>query len=294
MPSDPLSNLPVTSTVTRRGALGRLGALLAIGAWPGALAAKSACCATKPGRIRFVVTNDYHHEEPACDPWMEALFAQIAATEGADFCFGLGDLANSGKRASLEKIADLAGTLPMPFYPTPGNHDLDESPVDGFYAEIFPGRRNYTFTQNGWQFVVVDSSEGTKWHGMTIADDTLAWLDETMPTLDPTAPTVLATHFPMMPTLLDSGSPEHGVVDLCPVNAEDLLARFVGYNLRGSFSGHFHGQTVNTRGVAELVTNVCVARVRSNHDGTDFKGYWVCDGEPDGTLTRTFVPWAGI
>jgi hypothetical protein len=115
-----------------------------------------------------------------------------------------------------------------------------------------------------------------------------------MPTLDPTAPTVLATHFPMMPTLLDSGSPEIGVVDLCPVNAEALLARFVGYNLRGSFSGHFHGQTQHQRGVAELVTNVCVARVRGNHDGTDFKGYWVCNGHPDGTLQRTFVPWAGI
>jgi hypothetical protein len=80
---------------------------------------------------------------------------------------------------------------------------------------------------------------------------------------------------------------------MCPLNAESLLRRFVNFNLRGTFSGHFHGQSLVHRGATEMVTNVCVARVRGNHDGTDFKGYWVCDGAPDGTLTRRFVPFVG-
>ncbi|GAB5558713.1 MAG: hypothetical protein SynsKO_03600 [Synoicihabitans sp.] len=253
--------------------------LLALGAWPGC---RSVTRSTV-GPIRFVVTNDCHHEEAACDPWMNALFDQVAQTQDASFLFCLGDLANSGKRESLESIATAARRAGMPMYPTPGNHDLDLSPVDGFYEAVFPGRRNYTFTENGWQFVVVDTTEGVKWKDVTIADDTLAWLDATMPTLDPSAPTVLATHFPVAAD-----------VRMCPLNAEKLLAKFVGYNLRGSFSGHFHGQTSVAHGDAELVTNVCVARVRGNHDGTDFKGYWVCDGEADGTLRRTFVPFAGV
>jgi len=211
---------------------------------------------------------------------MAALFDQVATTEGAAFCFGLGDLANTGKRESLATMAELVKRARMPFYPTPGNHDLDLSLVDGFYAEIFPGRRNYTFTEAGWQFVVVDTTEGAKWKDVVIAENTLAWLDETLPTLDPRAPTVLATHFP----LVDE-------VQMCPLNAESLLAKFVGYNLVGAFGGHFHGQSEHRRGMAALVTNVCVARVRGNHDGTDFKGYWVCDGAPDGTLSRTFVPF---
>jgi hypothetical protein len=170
----------------------------------------------------------------------------------------------------------------MPYYVTPGNHDLDLSPVDGYYTDVFPERRNYTFTQKGWQFVVVDTTEGTKWKEVTIAETTLTWLDENLPKLDPSLPTVLATHFPIA-----------AAVRLCPLNAERLLARFVGFNLRGTFSGHFHGQTMVRQGGCELVTNVCVARVRGNHDGTDFKGYFVCDGTADGTLTRTFVPFVG-
>lgn len=283
MPHDRKLSVPTESSpsLTRRAMMGRLAGLLAIGAWPGAVRAGTASTGST-GRLRFVVTNDYHHEEAACDPWMEALFEQVAATEGAAFCFGLGDLANSGKQESLQTIKRLAGGMGMPFYPTPGNHDLDISPVDGFYADTFPGRRNYTFTENGWQFVVVDTTEGVKWKDVVISDETLAWLDETMPTLDPTKPTVLATHFPLA-----------AAVQMCPLNAESLLARFVGFNLRGSFGGHFHGQTEHQQGAATLVTNVCVARVRSNHDGTDFKGYWVCDGMPDGTLARTFVPFSG-
>ena len=268
--------------LSRRGALGRLAGLLAAGAWPGAVG-RAATAAGTERAVRFVVINDFHHEDADCDPWMEALFRQVARTEGAAFCLGLGDLANSGKRESLESMARLSALAGMPFHPTPGNHDLDESPVEGYYAEVFPERRNYTISLNGWQFVVVDTTDGAKWKDTTIAADTFDWLRDTMPSLDPEAPTVLATHFPLA-----------AQVSMCPLNAENLLARFVGYNLRGVFSGHFHGQTANARGVLELVTNVCVSRVRGNHDGTNFKGYWVCDGLPDGALRREFVAFAGV
>jgi predicted MPP superfamily phosphohydrolase len=235
------------------------------------------------GQIRFVVINDFHHADAACDPWMEALFRQVAKTEGADFCFGLGDLADDGQRESLETIDRLSKLSGLPFYVTPGNHDLHRSPVDGWFAEVFPGRRNYTFTKNGWQFVVVDTTEGIKYDGVMISPETLAWLDRKVPTFDQRAPTVLATHFPLA-----------SEVEFCPLNADQLLSRLAGLNLRGIFSGHFHGQTSNWRGGVELVTNACVSRVRRNHDGTTVKGYWVCDGTPRGQITRRFVPFAGI
>jgi hypothetical protein len=278
------TNSPTVAALTRRGALGRLAGLLALGAWPGAVAqAKDAgpAAAAGPG-TRFVVLNDFHHDDANCDPWMEALFRQVAQTEGAAFCFLLGDLANKGKRESLVTMRRLAGLLEMPFYVTPGNHDLDESPVGGFYSEIFPERLNYTFTQGGWQFVVVDTSDGNKSKDVVISTETLAWLDRTLPTLDPKLPTVVGTHFPLAAS-----------VRMCPLNAENLLARFVGFNLRATFSGHFHGQTEHDQGQLKMTTNVCVARVRGNHDGTDFKGYWVCDARPDGSLTREFVPFVG-
>ncbi len=234
------------------------------------------------GPVRFVVTNDFHHESPENDAWMEAAFRQIATTEGADFCLGLGDLANSGKRESLETMSRLSKLAGMSFYPTPGNHDLDDEGDAGNYAAVFPDRFNYTFVQNGWQIVVIDSTDGVIWQNTVISDQTLTWLDATLPTLDPSAPTILATHFPLA-----------AEVTYRPQNAEAVLTRFDQLNLRGGFCGHYHANTVRIRGDYEIVTCVGLGCVRANHDGTQGKGYLVCDGSPEGTITRTFVPFTG-
>jgi hypothetical protein len=268
---------------TRRHVLGSLATLLAIGAWPGARAAEqseNAKGGVKP--IRFVSLNDLHHEDETCDAWMEALFRQIGTTENAAMCFCIGDLANSGKPTSLRAIQRLAPICGMPFYPSPGNHDLDESPVDGHYESIFPGRRNYVIQENGWQFVVIDSTEGTKWRDVTIAETTLDWLDETLPTLDPLAPLVLLTHFPLA-----------SEVRMCPQNAEAVLARLIGHNLRGVFGGHFHGRTHNARGNIGIHTCACVSRVRNNHDQSPEKGYYVVNGDAKGVIQIRFVEFTG-
>lgn len=269
----------------RRSALGHLGTLLALGAWPGARAAAESSDPKKPGfePIRFVVANDFHHQSVDCDPWMTGLFRQIATTEKAAFCLGLGDLVDQGKRASMEAMKRLSALTGMPFYPSPGNHDLDESPVDGLYEEIFPERRNYLVRHAGWQFVIIDTTEGNKSQKVTISKSTIAWLDKTLPTLDLRAPTVLGTHFPLA-----------AAVRMCPLNAEEVLARFTNHNLRGAFGGHYHARTSSPRGDIKLVTNACVSRVRDNHDKTPDKGYLVVDGAADGQLTANFVKWIGV
>lgn len=271
------------SMPTRRGVMGRLATLLALGAWPGARAAEKTGPAPSVKAIRFVAVNDFHHQDENCDPWMEKLFRQISATENAAFCLGLGDLADKGKRESLEAMKRLSALAGMPFYPCPGNHDNDESPVDGFYAGVFPGRRNYVERHAGWQIVVIDSTEGNKWDKVTVSKTTFDWLDQTLPSLDPRAPTVLCTHFPL-----------GAAVKMCPLNAEAVLSRFTGHNLRGAFGGHFHGRTSTPHGDIRLVTNACVAKVRDNHDGTAEKGYLVVDGSPDGVLTTAFVEFKGV
>lgn len=278
----PMESWEPTCTTTRRAALGSLGALLAAGAWPGARAAEEA--GQKPAfqPLRFVAANDFHHENEDCDPWMEKLFRQIAATENAAFCLGLGDLANSGKLTSLQAILRLSAQAGMPFHPTPGNHDLDLSPADGFYEQVFPGRRNYRIQKSGWEVLIIDTTDGKQYKGTTIAKATLDWLDDTLPKIDPLAPLVLATHFP-----LASGAP------YCPLNADAVLARFIGHNLRGVFGGHYHARTTSTRGDIELRTNACVSRVRENHDKSKEKGYLVVDGDAGGKITATFVEFKG-
>ena len=170
----------------------------------------------------------------------------------------------------------------MPFYPVPGNHDNDIEENTRIYTDVFPGRLNYTWKHAGWQFVALDTTEGKKWKTTQVSVETLAWLEATVPTLDPAAPTVLCTHFPLTP-----------IRNLTPSNAEDVLARFVKVNLRGAFSGHFHGQSAVSRAGVDLVTNVCCSRFAKNHDGSLAKGYWLCHARSDGVLRRTFVPFSG-
>lgn len=279
-PADLKDTAIADPSLTRRGAIGGLGSLLALGAWPGARAADLMTSTT--GLIRFVAVNDFHHEDPDCDPWMEKLFRQIATTKDASFCLALGDLADSGKHESIDAIKRLSALAGMPFHPTPGNHDLDLSPVDGFYEEVFPNCRNHLVQKSGWQFVIIDTTEGDKWQDVTISKSTLDWLDETLPTLDPLAPTVLATHFPLA-----------SEIRMCPLNADAVLARFIGHNLRGVFGGHYHARTSAPRGEIQLITNACVARVRDNHDKTPEKGYLVVDGDAQGRLKTSFVQFTG-
>jgi hypothetical protein len=266
--------------VTRRVALGQLGALLAAGLWPGALRAEGR--PTGAGAVRFAVINDFHHDSAACDAWFEKLFASVAAQGRLAFVAGLGDLANAGKPESIAAIKRLAAAVPAPFYPVPGNHDNDVEQTTRIYADVFPGRLNYTWSEAGWQFVALDTTDGKKWGDTQVGPATLAWLKAELPKLDPQRPTVVLTHFP-----LGAG------VKYRPLNAEAVLERFLDFNLRGVFSGHYHARTTVTYRGIEVVTNACCARVRDNHDGSKAKGYQVVNGAADGKLVREFVEFAG-
>lgn len=268
-----------TSLLTRREALGRLATLLAAGLWPGALRAAEA--GTRAGEFVFVVANDFHHHEPACDAWFEKLFRQIGAHRGVELCFGLGDLAHRGTRESFLAIRRLSALAGVPFHVTPGNHDCDVTKDTSLFSEVFPNSLNYAFTHRGWQFVVIDSTTGTAYKETRVTDVSLAWLDRQLADLDRSAPTVLLTHFPLA-----------AAAKYCVANAEEVLARFTSLNLRATLSGHFHSRTRFERGVAELVTNVCCSRVAGNHDGTTEKGYWLCHAQSDGRLVREFVAFS--
>jgi len=170
----------------------------------------------------------------------------------------------------------------LQFHVTPGNHDNDQEESTAIFDRILPGQLNYHFEHRGWCVVVIDSTEGKKWSQTRVQPGTLAWLDATLPRLDRQQPLLLATHFP-----LASATP------LCPINAEEVLARFVNHNLRLVLGGHHHGRTEVRRGDYALVTNACCGRVVANHDGTPTKGYWLCQARADGRVDRDFVAFAG-
>jgi 3',5'-cyclic AMP phosphodiesterase CpdA len=266
--------------LTRRAALLKIGtgSLVALGAGAGC---RSSSVKAGGRPFHFIVVNDLHHGAPECDPFFAALVRQMKTHAGVEFALLLGDLADTGKAVDLEAVRDHFEKLGVPAYPVPGNHDY-ASPTDrSAYERTFPGRINYEFGHRGWQFIGLDTTQGTDYQNTRIPPATLNWLDATLPKLDRRKPTVLFTHFP-----LGEGVP------MRPLNAAEVLARFDGFNLRGVFGGHHHAFTVRKLGNAEVVTNRCCSRLRDNHDGTKEKGYWLVTAS-HGALTREFVLFAG-
>jgi len=266
--------------------ISRRKSLLHLGAWVGAVLCPARLSA-RPRKIEhgptltFAVANDFHHSNSDCDPWFNRLFQQISGHAHLQFCLALGDIADAGKKTSMEAVIASAERSGVHLYPTPGNHDNDLPLNTDLYQQVFPGRLNYTFRQGGWQFVAIDSTEGRNFKNTRIQPETLAWLDANLPKLDRHLPTLLYTHFP-----LGAGVPMRSL------NADDVLARFAGHNLRAVLSGHHHGRTRTRWHSTTLLTNACCARVRGNHDGTKIKGYWLFRAELDGTFERTFIPFS--
>lgn len=267
---------------TRREALARLsaGTLLALGLWPGC---QSPAATSGDGkRFRFIAINDLHHASTECDPWFDRLIAQLRGHTDAEFVLLLGDLADNAEPASHAAIRDHFKRLGKPIYAQIGNHDHKSNTDRRSYEQHFPSQTNYWFEHRGWQFVGIDSTQGTSFEKTQVQAPTLGWLDTYLPKMQRERPTVLFTHFP----LADG-------VKMAPLNGGDVLNRFREFNLRGVFSGHYHAYTRNHFQTADVVTNRCCSRLRNNHDGTKEKGYWLVTAE-DGVVTREFVEFRGL
>lgn len=250
-------------------------ATLALGLWPG--------CArfANNGRgqdFTFVVVNDTHFSSPKCPEFFQRVTASVRAhNPKPELCLVVGDLAEHGTEKELGPMRDVFRGFGLPFHAVIGNHDYaaqtDRMPWD----RLLPGRLNYHFEHRDWQIVALDSSEGLKYEKTSIQATTFRWLDDNVPKLNRKQPTILFTHFPLGPN-----------TTYRPTNADDLLERFMDFNIVAVFNGHFHGFTERKVGETIFTTNKCCSIARGNHDKTVEKGYFLCRAQ-DGGIEREFV-----
>ena len=232
--------------------------------------------------FEFIAVNDLHFSDEQCTPFFQNVVARMReSAPKAVLALIAGDLADRGTPGQFTALRACLDQLGVPVFPVPGNHDYLTDDDRAAYDAAFPGRSNYVHTHGGWQFIGLDSTQGMEFDGTVISAATLAWCDENLPKLDLRAPTVAFTHFPLGP----------GTV-YRPANADALLTRLDRLNLRGTFSGHWHGLNEQHIHHADVVVNRCCARLRENRDGSPLKGWWVCRAAPDGTLTRRFTALA--
>ena len=260
-----------TPLFTRRQVLRLSGGLL-LGLGSGSLVASAA----EPSSFRFIVVSDIHCRDERCHPWFHRLVAAMRHHEAA-FCLINGDLSEYGQAGQLSAVKEIFGGLGIPLYATLGNHDYATDTGHGPYDQLFPNSLNYQFTHAGWQFVGLDTTQDRQVVFTHIQPTTLAWLDATLPSLDRSKPTVICTHFPL------------GDAILCrPLNADDVLNRFDGYNVRATFSGHWHGFAERHFQQAVVTNSRCGSWWRHNNDNSPQKGYFVCEATPAGDIRRQF------
>ena len=229
-----------------------------------------------PAGFRFIVANDIHCRDERCHAWFRKLAASMHRHQPA-FCLINGDLCENGLAEQLAAVKAIFGSLGVPLYATLGNHDYATDSDHGAFDKHFPGSINYHFQYGGWQFVGLDSTQGREVILTRIQPATLGWLDAMLPALDRTKPTVICTHFPL------------GEGVLCrPVNAGDLLNRFEGFNLRATFSGHWHGYAERHFEHATVTNSRCGSWWRPNNDGSPQKGYFLCEATGSGDVLRQF------
>ena len=268
-----LSAMYTTIPLSRRALLkASTGTLLATALWPGALRAAD----VQRKNLRFAVINDLHIYDDQCASYFEPLVKQIN-TEDIDLLLIAGDLTNDSHIEQFDLFKTLFGKIKVPFRVVPGNHDLCQG--HKAWDDAFKDASNYVFDLADWQFIGLDTCDGTNYQKITILNGTLDYAKTALDKIDPKKPLVLFTHFPLGENVLYR-----------PTNADDVLDLFKKHNLRAAFSGHFHGFTEHTCRDAVLTTNRCCSRHVSNHDGTKEQGYFIlaCD---DGKLTRTFVEY---
>lgn len=251
------------------------GSLLSLGLWPGALPA-----ADQPGtsNFNFIMINDIHYLDGRCGFFLQRVLRVVKNLKGKiDFCAILGDLSEEGSVLQLAPVRDYFKQLNLPIHVMLGNHDYLTHTNRKPYETLFPGKINYQFENAGWQFVVLDTTDGWYASQSDIQPATLQWLDRQVPKLDRKKPTVILTHFPL-----------GAQVPRRPVNADAVLERFKGYNLRAAFCGHHHAFTERQQGNLLLTTSRCCSFSKGNYDGSEQKGFFVCR-VVEGKILREFL-----
>ena len=252
------------------------GALLTAGLWPGVLAAQDALAPD----ISFLCVNDLHYINSNCIPFFQKMVMKMriaAAGPETRLLLVVGDVTDDGTPPQLMAMHDVIKTTALTPKYVIGNQDWTTDTDRRFFDTIYPNSINYTFEQNGWQFVGLDSTDGVKYQNTSITKATLDWVDANLPKLDKKRPMILYTHFPM----------GEGVT-YRPKNAEDLMNRFKEHNLRAVFNGHYQGYTERTVGDYMITTGKCCSFRRDNYDGTPEKGFYICKSR-DGKMSREFV-----
>ena len=226
----------------------------------------------------FATVNDTHVLDAGSTAIVNRAVSSINGNKDIRFAVVLGDLATQGRLPELSLAKSSLDKLEKPYFVVPGNHDVDPTNQNMFasYEHCF-GKCTWTEDSNGWAFIGLDSCEGTA-SDVSVRPERLAWLDKQISRIKAGRPIALFLHHPFNPH-----TKAYRVK-----NADDVLARFDGHNLKLVAAGHYHGNQVEERDRILFTTTACCSSTRGNFDKTPAKGYRLFHVAP-GKLDTEFV-----
>ena len=158
-------------------------------------------------------------------PDVHEVFARIEAEPGVRFVVFMGDLTERGKLREYTEAIEQIATLDLPFYATPGNHELYNDASR--WRDRF-GRFTQHFTYRGVTFTLVDTASGT------IDPIVYAWLDEWLAEARDRIH-IYGSHYPAIDPL---GYREGAMSSRR--EAQKLLGKLAGGNVDLTLYGHIH------------------------------------------------------
>ncbi|MBC8166455.1 MAG: metallophosphoesterase [Bryobacteraceae bacterium] len=190
---------------------------------------------------------------------------------GGDLVF---DAAASAPKRGTEVYDLYAATikrLEAPVHTVIGNHDVfgvanssGVKPSDPLYGKrMFEdriGKRYYSFTHKGWQFIALDSIYLTKTGSFIgrIDDEQLTWLSQELTRIPKERPIVVITHVPLATSFLQYASSPATPDMLMVTNAREVLELLWPYKLKAVLQGHTHiRENVNYNG-CQFITSGAV------------------------------------
>jgi 3',5'-cyclic-AMP phosphodiesterase len=162
--------------------------------------------------------------------------------------------------------------------------------------------RYYTFSQGGWQFVVLDStqplSEGREGYTAHVDEEQYDWLVSTLQSIPAATPVLLLSHIPILSasSFLWAEQKQDDFHLSCSlmhtdfVKLKDLFAKHP--NVKLSLSGHLHCvDRTDYNGVSYLCNGaVCGSWWKGRHKDCD-EGYAVLDLYDDGSFDCEYVKY---
>ena len=195
----------------------------------------------------------------------------------------------------------------LPVHYALGNHDIwwnEDSKGEVFYGKKYAfnqlelSKPYYSFTKNGWKFIVLDSTHldiDNTWYIGKLGEAQFAWLEQELKSTSPKTPVLVMTHIPILTALLMI---EDNIVNKWTMLGGDMhtdTAKIINLfykhpNVKLALSGHLH---MRDKVVYNDVTYLCNGAVSgawwNGNRRETAPGYGLIDLYADGSFEERYV-----